>query len=172
MDQKTLDRIELLHPAIRAEVKSMYVNEICPSLKGNAICRFAYTLRSFKEQDDLFALGRTVLKDSQGKKQSIVTNAKGGQSIHNYGLAFDIVLIIDGKKASWDTVKDFDGDAIADWMEIVKIAKAHGFEWGGDWKGTLCDKPHFQKPYKYTWKQLLEKHNAGDFIPGTTYVNL
>lgn len=172
MDKVTLDRIQTLHPSIRAEVLSIYSNEICPALSGRAICRFAFTLRTFAEQDALFAQGRTVLKDKNGKKLSIVTNAKGGQSYHNYGLAIDIVLIIDGKEASWDQVKDFDGDKVADWMEIVAIFKKHGYEWGGDWKGTLKDGPHFQKTFGYSVKQLLEKYNKKEFIEGTTYVKL
>lgn len=50
-----------------------------------------------------------------------MTNAKAGQSIHNYGLAVDICMMIDGKTASWDTAKDWDNDKVADWYECVKI---------------------------------------------------
>ena len=171
VDKITLQRIELLHPAIKDKVASAY-DKACQRLTGRATLRFAYTLRTFSEQDNLFALGRTVVKDANGKKVGIVTNAKGGQSFHNYGLAWDIVLIIDGKEASWDTLKDFDGDRVADWMEAVDEFKKIGAEWGGDWKGSLNDKPHFQIPFGYTWKHLLEKYNAGDFIPGTRYVKL
>lgn len=151
MDKITIERIKLLHPKVRAEVEQIY-KEICEKLTGKATCRFAYTLRTFKEQDDLFAQGRT----KPGKK---VTKAKGGQSFHNYGLALDIVLIIDGKTASWDTVKDFDGDATADWMEIVAIFKKHGWVWGGVW--NFKDDPHFEKTFGYTWQQLLKLHQSG-----------
>lgn len=164
MDKVTLDRIELLHPAVRQEVKSMYLNEIVPALTGNAFCRFAYTLRTFKEQDDLFALGRTKLFTSSGKRQGVVTKAKGGQSYHNYGLAIDIVLIVDGKVASWDTKKDFDGDKKSDWREVVDIFKKHGWEWGGDWK--FVDAPHFQKTFGLKTTDLLKRYNAKDFVEG------
>jgi peptidoglycan L-alanyl-D-glutamate endopeptidase CwlK len=80
-----------------------------------------------EEQEKLYAIGRIT----SGKK---VTNAKAGQSIHNYGLAVDICLIIDGKTASWDTVKDWDNDKVADWYECVKIFAKHGWDWGGNWK--------------------------------------
>lgn len=133
-DEKTLERIKLLHPKLRAEVSSIY-DEIVTALSGKAICRFAYTLRTFAEQDALYAQGRT-------KTGAKVTNAKGGQSYHNYGLAVDIVLLV-GKAASWDTKSDFDGDGKSDWQEVVAIFKRHGWEWGGDWKFT--DMPHFQK---------------------------
>jgi peptidoglycan L-alanyl-D-glutamate endopeptidase CwlK len=145
MDNITLKRIDLLHPKLRAEVHTLYA-EMCDALRGRAIPRFAYTLRTIKEQNELYQIGRT-------KTGKIVTNAKGGQSFHNYGLAFDIVLIIDGKEASWDTLKDFDGDGVSDWMECVAIAKKYGFEWGGEWK--FKDKPHFQKTFGKSVAELL-----------------
>ena len=150
MDSVTLNRIQQLHPLLRNEAQEIY-HEICGALKGRAICRFAFTLRSFKEQNDLYAQGRT-------KPGKIVTNAKGGQSYHNYGLAIDIVLLVDKngdgtfETASWQTNVDFDGDGINDWMEVVKIFKMHGWEWGGDWKFT--DLPHFQKTFGKSIKQL------------------
>lgn len=137
MDKITLARIELLHPKVREEAKKIYA-EICKALTGRAICRFTHTLRTFKEQNDLYAIGRT----KPGKR---VTNARGGQSYHNYGLAIDIVLIVDGKTAVWDTKTDFDGDRLADWQEIVSIFKRYGWEWGGDW--GFKDYPHFQKTF-------------------------
>jgi peptidoglycan L-alanyl-D-glutamate endopeptidase CwlK len=66
MDKITLDRIELLHPAVRQDVKDIYLNEVVPALSGRAICRFAYTLRTFAEQDAIYAQGRTRLFDSKG----------------------------------------------------------------------------------------------------------
>ncbi len=150
-DKITIDRIQLLHPKLRSEVSEMY-EQICEALTGKSICRFAYTLRTDKEQDDLFAIGRT----KPGKR---VTNARGGHSFHNFGLAFDIVLLIDTdgngtfETASWDTLKDFDGDRMADWMEVVRIAKSYGWEWGGDWT-RFPDRPHFQKTFGKTTAEL------------------
>jgi peptidoglycan L-alanyl-D-glutamate endopeptidase CwlK len=168
VDKITLDRIKLMHPKLVDEVTKMY-GEIVNILSGRAICRFAYTLRTFKEQDDLYALGRT-------KPGKIVTNAKGGQSYHNYGLAFDIVLLVDKDKngtfesASWETNVDFDGDGKSDWKEIVVIAKQYGWEWGGDWKFT--DMPHFQKTLGHSVKQLNELYTNKKFIGNLNYVNI
>ena len=140
-DKITLERIELLAPVVRDEARLIY-DEICEALKGRAICRFSHTLRTNAEQEALFAIGRT----KPGKK---VTNARAGQSWHNYGRAIDIVLLVDKDKngsfesASWETNVDFDGDGRADWMEIVAIFKRYGWEWGGDWRFT--DMPHFQR---------------------------
>lgn len=148
-DQITLDRINLLHPKLREDAMDAY-NEICNALSGGAICRFSYTLRTFAEQDALYAQGRT-------KPGAKVTNARGGQSYHNYGLAIDIVLLVNnGKDALWDNKKDFDKDGQADWMEIVAILKRYGFEWGGDWKFT--DTPHFQKTFGKSINELLDLH--------------
>lgn len=154
-DTITLDRIKLLHPAVREEASKIY-EEICDALTGRAICRFAYTIRTFKEQDDLYAIGRT-------KPGNIVTQAKAGRSYHNYGLAFDIVLLKDAdgngtyETASWETNIDFDGDGKPDWMEVVTIAKAYGWEWGGDWK--FSDTPHFQKTFGIPVMELLKRYD-------------
>lgn len=155
MDKITLDRINLLHPKVREEALEIY-KEICEELKGRAICRFSFTLRTFAEQDGLFAQGRT-------KPGRIVTNARGGQSYHNYGLAIDIVLLVDRDKngtfetALWDTKTDFDGDGKSDWMEVVAIFKRYGWEWGGDWR--FVDQPHFQKTLGFSIVQLRKMHN-------------
>jgi len=151
-DQVTLDRINLLHPKLKDDAFKIY-DEIVAALNGSAICRFTHTLRTFAEQDALYAQGRT-------KAGAKVTNARGGQSYHNYGLAIDIVLLVDKDKngsfetASWETNKDFDNDKIADWMEIVAIFKRYGFEAGIDWK--FMDAPHFQKSFGYSIKQLQD----------------
>lgn len=175
-DKITLDRIQLLHPKIRTEVEHIYRAQVVPALSGRAICRFAYTLRTFAEQNALHAQGRTRLFDANGRRLGIVTKAKGGQSFHNYGLAFDIVLLVDKDRngsfesASWEDTIDFDNDRRADWLEVADIFKRNGYTWGGDWR--FKDAPHFEKTFGNTWQQLLAKHNAKDFILGTNYVNI
>jgi peptidoglycan L-alanyl-D-glutamate endopeptidase CwlK len=150
-DQVTLDRIELMHPLLKDETHEIY-NEICEALNGRAICRFAYTLRTFEEQDKLFL------------KRPKVTNAKGGQSYHNYGLAVDVVLLKDKdgngtfETASWETNVDFDGDGVADWTEVVRIFKMYGWEAGIDWK--FRDAPHFQKTFGKSIKDLQRMYSA------------
>ena len=136
----------MLHPKLRVETHKMY-DEMCKALIGRAMPRFSYTLRTIKEQNELYQIGRT-------KAGAKVTNAKGGQSYHNYGMAFDLVLIIDTKIASWDTLKDFDGDKVSDWAECVTIAKSYGWEWGGDWV-KFKDQPHFQKTFGKSIAELL-----------------
>jgi peptidoglycan L-alanyl-D-glutamate endopeptidase CwlK len=159
MDQLTLDRIKLLHPDWRKEVEKAYLH-INNKLLGKGVrLRFSSTHRSKERQDDLYSYGRTKFYDSSGRRLGRVTNARGGQSIHNYGLAFDIVLLIDKdqdgtfESATWDTMVDFDGDGKSDWMEVVDGFKSIlDVEWGGDWK-SFKDRPHFEKS-KSNWKDL------------------
>lgn len=166
-----------MHPAVRQEVLDMYTY-INNKLLGKGVrLRFAYTLRTIKEQDELYAQGRTKLFDAKGKRLGVVTNAKGGQSIHNYSLAFDIVLLLDKngdgvfEAASWDTKADNDKDGTSDWMEVVNYFKGKGWTWGGDWK--FVDAPHFEKTFGHTWQTLKAKVDKGEVITevinGTKY---
>jgi peptidoglycan hydrolase-like protein with peptidoglycan-binding domain len=83
-------------------------------------------LRSFAEQNALYAQGRTA----PGKR---VTNAKGGQSMHNYGLAVDCAPILGGQ-VTWDDKR---------FMNFGKWADAAGLAWGGRWRSFL-DLPHVE----------------------------
>lgn len=157
MDKITLDRIKLLHPKLRDEALEIYT-EICERLTGKAFCRFSYTLRTFAEQNALYAQGRTT-------PGAIVTYARGGQSFHNFGLAFDWVLCVDNdgdgkyESASWDIKKDFDGDGQSDFEEINFVCKMHG--WNGLYKadGTRWDYPHFQKTFGLNEVECLKRYN-------------
>ena len=71
--------------------------------------------------------------------RSIVTNAKGGQSNHNFGLAIDVFPIWqDGRLHMED-----DAENIRLLKLIAHIGIEEGLEWGGHWK-TLKDYPHFE----------------------------
>ena len=150
-DKITLDRIKTAHPKVRTELESQYIecNELLPA---NCTLRFAFVYRSPEEQEALF------------KKRPKVTNAKGWQSIHNYGLAFDIVLIVDGK-AVWTVNKE--------WKQVADYFKSKGWEWGGDWK-SFKDAPHFQKVFGLTWQQMKQRIDTGKFTVenGIKYINL
>ena len=162
-DKITLERIEKLHPKIRDEVKKI-LEEANSLLADNVEIRVVQGLRTIDEQNALYVQGRT----KPGPK---VTNAKGGSSIHNYGLAIDFCLLINDKEISWDLNKDADKDSIKDWQEVVNVFKKYGWNWGGDWK-SLKDNPHVEKTFGYTWQQLLAKYNKKDFIAGTSYVKI
>jgi len=153
MDEITIQRIEKAHPKIREQLKQDYINANNLLGKG-ARLRFAYVYRSNSEQDALY------------KKRPKVTNAKGGQSIHNYGLAFDIVLLYDNdgngtfEEASWSMIRDFDRDSKADWMEVTNYFKSKGYTWGGDWI-SFKDAPHFEINFGFDWKVLKQRVENG-----------
>lgn len=162
-DQITLNRIQYLHPEVREEAKAgyLFVNE---KKFGKRIrLRFAYTHRSNKLQNDIYAQGRTL-------PGPIVTWVKGGYSYHNYGLAFDIVILIDWngdgifEEASWDVIADIDKDGVSDWMEVVHHFESLGWEWGGRWNPRKRDRPHFQKTFGYSTSDLMKKMTNGEYI--------
>jgi peptidoglycan L-alanyl-D-glutamate endopeptidase CwlK len=131
MDKITIERIKTMHPDLREPLLAQYIecNNLLP--KGVRL-RFAYTYRSPKEQDKLF------------NQKPKVTNAKGWQSLHNYGLAFDIVVLKDKNGDGTFETASFDLDE--HWMKVVTYFKSKGWEWGGDWK-KFKDAPHFQKVF-------------------------
>lgn len=75
------------------------------------------TYRDAEAQNKLYAQGRT----EPGKK---VTNAKAGQSLHNWRVAFDFVPVVNGK-AVWNDVALF--------TKCGEIAEHLGLEWAGRW---------------------------------------
>ncbi len=80
--------------------------------------------RSFAEQDELYSHGRTNMR------LPIVTQAKGGQSFHNFGVAFDCVPLVGGKPL-WNSHYEI----------TAKVAAEIGLEHGD--RGYV-DLPHFQ----------------------------
>lgn len=152
LDKITVDRIGLMHPSLVKEVQAMYAWANEKLLPEGVRLRFTHTLRSNKEQDELYAQGRT----KPGPK---VTDAKAGQSMHNYGLAFDTVILLD---------KDGDGkfETVSysldkHWMAVTNYFKSKGWEWGGDWK-SFKDNPHFQKSFGFKWRDLAKMKKDSD----------
>lgn len=132
-----------LHPAVLAGATEL----IRRSYARGIPILITQGMRTIAEQNALYAQGRT-------RKGSIVTNARGGSSYHNYGLAIDFALLLpDGKSVSWDINRDGDGDKIADWQEVAQEAKKLGFEWGGDWS-SFRDYSHLQMSFGLTTAEL------------------
>jgi peptidoglycan L-alanyl-D-glutamate endopeptidase CwlK len=95
----------------------------CAAAKIDVLVTQGY--RSTAEQNALYALGRT-------KAGKIVTNAKGGQSKHNFGKAFDICFLVN-KKVSY----------AGNWNKVGELGEKCGLIWGGRWT-SFPDKPHFE----------------------------
>jgi len=103
------------------------------------------TYRDNASQNALYAQGRT-------KPGKIVTNAKAGQSLHNYRCAVDVVPIVAGKPR-WDVKEEV-------WQQVGALGKAAGLEWAGDWK-RFKEYPHFQYTGGLTLAQLQSGAKIG-----------
>ena len=149
-DNISIQRVDLLHPKAKENFRKFI--EDAESIL-NIKLRVTQGLRTFPEQQALYNQGRT----SPGKK---VTNAKPGQSYHNYGLAIDVVRM-DGDKPDWSY----------DLSKLVPMANKYGIFWGGNFK-KFKDFPHFEMTFGNGWRELLAKYNNKDFIAGTNYVKI
>lgn len=122
-------RLAQVHPIVATRGRSLL------ELAAHAGITLLVTqgLRTWAEQDALYAKGRTI--PPLGKKH-YVTMARGGESWHNFGLAFDIVVLDAVGKMDWNT-------AHPGWKRTAELGKSLGLVWGGEFK-TLVDYPHFQ----------------------------
>lgn len=149
-----------LHPFLQIKIREL--QELC-NKKGLKIaigeCR-----RTVKEQDALYAMGRT-------KEGNIVTNARGSSysSMHQWGIAFDFYRN-DGKGAYNNTDKFFD--------RVGTIGQSIGLEWGGNWR-SIKDNPHFQLPIygsdssiiKSIYASPIEFIKTWNYKPATAITN-
>jgi peptidoglycan LD-endopeptidase CwlK len=101
--------------------------------------------RSKERQAMLYAQGRTTAGN-------IVTNAKAGQSMHNFAVAFDVVPL-----------KGYNISKL-DWITIGELGESIGLKWGGRFIG-LEDFPHFQMVFEYTLADFQQ-----DRIDWTRYI--
>jgi peptidoglycan L-alanyl-D-glutamate endopeptidase CwlK len=100
------------------------------------------TLRSFAEQTALYAQGRTA-------PGYIVTKAKAGESAHNFGLAVDVVPIVNGKP-EW-----VGSDPI--WEQVGEMGEQAGLEWYGAVGQPFPELPHFQHR---EWRLIAQQLEA------------
>jgi hypothetical protein len=133
-------RLQQLHPALASAVRAM----IADLAANGTVVEVVQGLRTFAEQDALYAKGRTT-------PGGIVTQARGGESNHNFGLAVDLCPFTNDKP-DWNA-------PMAVWAAIGAAAETHGLEWGGQWKKFL-DKPHVQLP-AMTVKECARCYEAG-----------
>jgi hypothetical protein len=133
-------RLQQLHPALVSAVRAIVADL---ATQGTTV-EVVQGLRTFAEQDELYAKGRTT-------PGAIVTQARGGESNHNFGLAVDLCPFTNGKP-DWNA-------PMSVWAAIGASAAAHGLEWGGRWK-KFIDKPHVELP-SMTVKECARCYQAG-----------
>jgi peptidoglycan L-alanyl-D-glutamate endopeptidase CwlK len=125
-DDRTERNIASLHPRVQEKARE-FMQLAIPLMKRYGLdVRIISGLRTFAEQDALYAQGRTA-------KGRIVTNARAGYSNHNFGTAFDVGLF-EGKKYLGESPK---------YKELGQAGKSLGLVWGGDFK-SIKDEPHFE----------------------------
>lgn len=122
VDPRSEKNIATLLPQVRPMARALVQAAAAQSITIRVISG----TRTYEEQDALYAQSRTA-------SGSIVTNARGGWSNHNFGIAFDIGVFVGGQYIENDRP----------YMAVGALGKSLGLEWGGDWR-TIQDYPHFQ----------------------------
>ena len=114
--------------------------------------------RTFDEQDELFAQGRTSPGD-------VVTNARAGYSNHNFGIAWDVGIFNEKSEYIDDLIdkKMMTSKAVdAEYKKVGAYGKARGLFWGGEW--TKPDYPHFQMRDNNELASIRDTFTAGRAI--------
>jgi peptidoglycan LD-endopeptidase CwlK len=128
-DARTEGNILTLH--IKAQERARrFMTEVSG---GPFRCRIISGTRSYKQQDALFAQGR------DGNPGPRVTNARGGHSNHNFGIAWDVgVFDNSGKYLTGATAAE-----VKAYKDVAAGVDLMDLEWGGDWT-SFIDRPHYQ----------------------------
>src|ERR1700704_435919 len=88
VDERSEKNIRTLRPEVQPLARKLIETAVEQGINAKVISG----LRTYAEQDALYAQGRT----QSGPK---VTKARGGYSWHNFGMAFDVgIFSADGKK--------------------------------------------------------------------------
>ncbi len=122
VDERSEKSIVTLQPEVRPYARALVKKAASMEITIKVISG----LRTYEEQDDLYAQGRT-------KSGCIVTRARGGYSNHNFGIAFDIGVFNGSRYVEESPV----------YKAIGAIGTDLGLDWGGNWK-SIKDEPHFQ----------------------------
>lgn len=141
---RTEANLHTLHP--KAQELMRKVIKIIRDAGINA--RIISGTRTYAEQNKLYAKGRF------GNTEDRVTNARGGFSNHNFGIACDIGIF----SAQGDYLGNSPDYARAG--TIVKAAALPNLEWGGDWT-SFRDRPHYQFRTGLSITQVRQKFESG-----------
>jgi peptidoglycan L-alanyl-D-glutamate endopeptidase CwlK len=163
MDTTSPILLNQLHPLLRTNGILAW-QEACEETPENEHPAVNQVLRTFAQSTYDYNLGRTIInpdgRSAAKPMGNIISDAKAGESYHNYGLALDIDMIINDQHWNDPTPK------------VIAIFAKYGFSSGLNFPGKFKDAPHFENRLGYNWRQLLAKYNAGDFIPDTNYVKI
>jgi hypothetical protein len=124
------DWIKMLYPEkINPDLRTLAGRLVVLAKENGLNVKIISSYRSYEEQNRLYAKGRTT-------KGHIVTNAKAGQSWHNFGCAVDYGFT----------------SGPVDWDKLGALGEGLWLEWAGRWR-TFIDKPHFMLTNGLTLKE-------------------
>ena len=126
-DRLTEGNIYNLHPQVLSLVKRLI-------LECGENLTIVSTLRTFKEQERLYAQGRTTTG-------AIITNARAGESYHQWALALDFRFTGDPNAPYWR------------WKKVGELWESYGGIWGGRFDG-LNDLGHLEWHPDFSWEDL------------------
>lgn len=115
---------------------------------GGINARIISGTRTYAQQNALYRQGRF------GNPGPIVTNARGGFSNHNFGIAWDIGIFT----PSGGYLREG-----PDYDRAADIGLSPQLEWGGNWR-TIVDKPHYQLALGMTVAALRTQFELGTEI--------
>ena len=112
--------------------------------------------RTFQEQAQLYAKGRSARQLTDITPGLRVTNAMPGQSPHNFGCASDWTIFDDKEKPVWLAKDD------PKFYEYRDACREAGSRWGGDFK-TFPDMYHNELWINCSWADILEVYRDGGY---------
>ena len=142
-DERTERNIATLVPKAQAAARR-FMEAITEAMQPHGVApKIICGTRTYDEQNALYAQGRSA----PGR---VVTNARGGYSWHNFGVAWDIGLFKDGRYLEESPL----------YLACAKIGRNLGLECGAFWSG-FSDEPHYQLRTGFTLSQMRERKKAG-----------
>jgi peptidoglycan L-alanyl-D-glutamate endopeptidase CwlK len=116
---------------------------------ANYSVRIISGTRTYAEQDQIYKKGRF------GNPGKPVTNAKGGQSNHNFGIAWDVGIFNGGKYLTGDSASE-----AKIYKQLAAEVLTPGLAWGGNW-AKFKDLPHYERKLNLTLEQIRARFEAG-----------
>lgn len=141
-DFRTEKKIRTLTLAAQKEARIFMDKVLMAGVKAKVISGS----RTYAEQNRIFRQGR------YGNPGKIVTNARGGRSNHNFGVAWDIGIFTET------------GGYITEggpYDQAASAGMSSNIEWGGDWP-RFVDKPHYQLNLGVELAVIREKFESGE----------
>ncbi len=157
-DKMTEDKLAIVYPSVasawvlvRQEMLAVHKVQI----------RITEGLRTFTEQSQLYSLGRTRKQSGTWivtDPKKVVTHARAGESLHQYGLAIDTCFMGSNPYVEGNGYRELSRIL---WSEFGRLCKKNGLEWGGDWLADKIDRPHAEMSFGLSIHDLQMIHEGG-----------